>query len=285
MNKNTDEASARPFDIAADWLSFSVKRPAYDSESVVFENVHNFIRARFPELKPDSVAYDKMARAPYSGALKLGVGGLMMFSADLNHMLIEIQGKGCRNLEDTGEFYAVATRALSVCMNITRFDLAVDFETDIDPEDFAKFRSPRFKSGGVYHSETGKTAYVGSPNSVRRARVYRYYPPHERAHLLRVEMVLKKPDAKQALLDYLDKGAENFAAMAGKSFGWSHPLWQFTSSETIKSWRPERGQASTMRWLYKAVLPALTRLQDEEVITDNNALWQAIAGRAGRAGR
>lgn len=271
---NGDQA---PFDIAADWLSFSLPHPFGGGDPGDKANdVHGGISARWPELQiTDQLS--EVSRPPYKAVFKLAIGGQVLFSELVPHILVEIQGKGCRALEDSGDFYAVATRAVAAAMNITRFDIAVDFESDMDPEVFAKSRGTRWKAFGIMESETGKTAYVGAPKSARRARVYRYAPPHERSHLLRVEMVMKKPRASGAVVAYLDNGPMAYAAMAGNVFGWQHPLWNFRSDKKIEAWTPERGRASTLRWLHKAVIPSLARLHETGVLPAGHPIWALIA--------
>jgi len=273
----TKNAKAAPHDIAADWLTFTIKKPPFDDKLVAFEAAHSMMLLHFPELKVHHTP-DGISRKPYSGALRLGIGGQVMFGESLNHFCVEIHGKGCRNLEERDEFYSVATRAIKMSLNITRFDLAVDFQTDLDPEEFIERRSARYKSTGVMESETGKTCYVGSPKSTKRARVYRYYPPHERAHLMRVEMVMRKPDAQAALRVYLDTSPEECAAQLGNNFEWGHDMWDLSSRDKIKSWRPDRGKASTLRWLRTQVIPALRTLYDDGVLPDNHPVWREFDG-------
>jgi hypothetical protein len=265
----------RPFDIKADWLSFTLRRPIGGGEGVALESARNIIQYRYPELQ--LTAEPARGRSPYEQALRLGVGGLLFFGATVPHCLNEISGKGCRALEDSGDFYALATRALSNALNITRFDLAVDFETRLDPEEFIAYRSARFKTQSVIQSETGKTCYVGSAAARQRVRVYRYYPPHDRSHLMRVEFVAKKGQAEQALRQYLDTGPEALAAAWGNTFGFDHPLWEFTSRDKVQGWRPETGDANTLRWVRQAVIPALRKLYEEGDITENHTLWDEIA--------
>ncbi|MCK4958113.1 MAG: hypothetical protein KAT00_01910 [Planctomycetes bacterium] len=277
MSNDAEKKNSVAFDIAADWLSFSLPHPFGGGEEVnKADDVYTNIYLRWPELKITRELRE-VSRPPYKAVFKLGIGGQVLFSELVAHILIEIQGAGCRTLEDSGDFYAVATRAIAQAMNITRFDLAVDFETDTDPEVFAKSRGQRWKAFGTMESETGKTAYVGAPKSARRARVYRYATPHERAHLLRVEMVMKKPRAVGAVLAYLHNGPAEYAAMAGNAFGWHHPLWNFTSKDKITAWSPERGSASTLRWIRNAVIPSLSRLYETGVLPNEHSIWAAIA--------
>lgn len=269
--------SGLPFDIAADWLSFSLPH-AYGGgvQGAKANDVHGGMSSRWPELKVTDELRE-VSRAPYNAVYKLAIGGQVLFSELVPHVLIEIQGAGCRALENSGDFYAIATRALSQSINITRFDIAVDFEADTDPEIFIKCRGKRWKATSVMISETGKTAYVGAPKSARRARVYRYAPPHERAHLIRVEMVAKKPRAVGAVEAYLHSGPTDYAAMCGAAFGWYHPLWCFTSEEKIAAWTPERGSASTLMWIRKAVIPSLSRLHETGVLPAEHTIWRLLA--------
>lgn len=264
-------------EINSDWLSFSIRRPVAGGEAVAAESARNYVRARFPELKIEHKSDYGKGRSPYQKSMRLGIGGMVFFGDSVPHMLIEISGRGCRYLEDNDLFYPVATRALALSINITRFDLAVDLETDLDPAEFIAERGERFKSVGTMESETGKTCYVGSPQARKRARVYRYYPPHDRAHLLRVEMVAKKGVAGDALRQYLDTGKREFAASWGNTFGWSHPAWDLSGGGKVRDWRPEAGDAGTLRWVREAVIPALERLYQDGEIHDKHALWSEIA--------
>ena len=277
MNREKEQVNGAAFDIAADWLSFSLPHAFGGGVQVdKADDVYVHVLQRWPELKITDELRE-VSRPPYKAVFKLAIGGQVLFSELVAHILVEIQGQGCRALEDSGDFYAVATRAVGQAMNITRFDVAVDFETDTDPEVFAKSRGKRWKAFGVMESETGKTAYVGAPKSARRARVYRYTEPHERAHLLRVEMVMKKPRANGAVKAYLNTGPADYAAAAGKAFGWHHPLWDFRSTATIEAWTPDRGSASTLRWIHKAVIPALGRLYETGVLPNEHSIWRLLA--------
>jgi len=266
-----------PFEILADWLSFSLHHAFGGGVPGDKANdVHGGISSRWPELKITDELRE-VNRHPYKAVFKLGVGGQVLFSELEKHLLIELHGTGCQALEKSNEFYAVATRAISQAINITRFDIAIDFETELDPEVFAKSRGGRWKAFTIMQSETGKTCYVGAPTSARRARVYRYAEPHERSHLMRVEMVMRKPRASGALSAYLDNGPAEYAAIAGAVFGWHHPLWNFSSTQKMEAWTPERGSASTLRWIHNAVIPSLRRLYETGVLPNEHSIWLKIA--------
>jgi len=270
--KKESEDKTPAVDIGADWVSFTVIRHRIGNENVMLEDIHDFVDAYFPEFEIEDLPRKKIARSPYKVGYKFGIGGVLMANVLLNHFLIELQGKGCRNLINAGTFNAVAKRILFHAHNITRFDLAVDIECDTDPEEFAKMRGERFKSIGVMESATGKTCYIGSPKSERRVRVYRYYPVHERSHLMRVEFVVRKPGAENALKAYMD-APQKYAADMGNTFGFTHKNWSLESMDKITSWRPERGSASSIKWIREAVIPALERLFDDDIIDESHPIW------------
>jgi len=277
-NDEKDQQSGAPYAITCDWLSFSVATPvgAIDEYNHALE-VHTKIRKLFPQLQVGDTAR-KFSRRPYTDAYDLAVGGLALFAFNQPHATVEITGRGCQELTRREEFIDIALAAIAEAINITRFDLAVDFETDVKPLDFAEQKSARWKAGNIDFSETGETVYVGAKKSDRRAKVYRYYPPHERAHLLRVEMTFsKKGGAYSALDDFLLLPGEEMAARMGNTFGWSHSLWCFDSDQKIKNYRPERGHANTVRWVHLAVIPALERLYGIGVLDDNHPIWSEMA--------
>lgn len=265
------------YDIAPDWLSFSMPIAIHPTEAQAFDAVHRALIYTWPELAiPDTLT--EKARAPYKASIELTNGGRVMFNHLLNHFLIEVSGKGCRHLHDSGQFAQVATRALKSAINITRFDVAVDLQTDTDPEQFATQRSGRFAAHGLMESDTGKTYYVGAPTGRRRARVYRYYPPHDRSHLLRVEMVARKGLAQEALKSWLSSAPEEYASRAGASYGWEHGDWRFdTNAPPIRDWRPETGDANTLRWLMKAVLPAVERMYRDGSLPLGHPFWVRLS--------
>jgi len=280
QDSKTPPQTEPAFDIAADWLSWSIVRPICSDPGTAIEGIRDHIQVNYPELELSPNLEDK-ARPPYKAQFQLGIGGVVMFSHLQPHALIEITGRGCRHLENTGDFRALATRVLNRALNITRFDLAVDLETDTMPTAFVKMRNEsRFKAAGEMRSETGITCYIGAPTGRRRARVYRYYPPHDRAHLLRVEMVHKKGLAGQALADYTRLDPVEFAAACGNSYGWNHSDWNFQSDKKITDWRPETGDAGTLKWLNDAVVPALEKLHKSPEFPDDHPIWRLIANNS-----
>lgn len=200
-------------------------------------------------------------RAPYTDTWHSDMLGITLFArAGSQHMLLELSGKGCQLATAAGILPALMQRHADGC---SRIDVAVDFRTDVRPLAFADARTnQRFKSGGHMHSERGETVYVGSRTSDRYARVYRYEPPHPRADLLRCEMVFRKEQAKTACRLAADAGVFHLAAVAGATFGWTHPLWpdDFKDAEALPVERTETHQGKTVHWLFKQVLPACEKV-------------------------
>jgi hypothetical protein len=256
-----------------DWVSFSFKRETWDnqlgSEAVV--TMDKALRALVGDDLFDTFFVTDWqlgkGRAPYEASYHHPAGGLVMFfHTRLDHCLVEISGQGC----DWMSKYAMWTSLLEkVQHRVTRIDVACDFETGLDPIVFARQRDhDRFRTHSEFVSESGTTAYVGSRSSNRYARVYRYNPPHERAHLLRVEHVLKADDAKSGLQRILETGLTDFASALGHVFGWHHPTWVVSEHDAIpfEAYRPERKEGKTLFWLADTIAPLLLRLEAEKVI-------------------
>lgn len=207
-------------------------------------------------------------RAPFNLSLLRSGGGMrLFFSHHLTTMLLEITGVGCTRLAEDTDILSISKRFKAA---ISRLDVAVDFETDIRPAEFAVLRSvERFKAHGEVVSATGETYYVGSLKSERFARVYRYNEPHPRSHLLRVEHVFRKESAKLAI-EYLESHSViEWIGAIGAIFGWKHALWETDarigqmSARVVE--RPEEGK--TVFWMYNTVAPCLARLLTENRIT------------------
>lgn len=265
-----------------DWLSFSLQT-GYDTSTdegykISIENA--FFDTLGLELSNAIIGGTfepaERSRAPYQDAWKMEKRGMMIFaSRTLNHMTVEFSGVGCRWLDDN----ELTQRLLhKVAQRVTRIDIATDIETSIAPMEFVDAgHDVRFKTSGIYKSETGETCYIGSQKSERFARVYKYKHPHPRAGLLRVEHVFRRDYAKQVAASLLTAYVSDVAAAAGKAFGWKHPLWQLAGDEdtTITPVRAERGGGGTVTWMVKSVAPAFRRLVKEGVIVDPQAFLQA----------
>ena len=206
-------------------------------------------------------------RAPYRASFNRPDNGISIFlHPALPHALIEISGKGCETLADHPR---AADFLEAITPRLTRLDLAADMLTDLDPLDFVAEREQgHFKSHSEHVSESGTTCYIGSRTSNRYARVYRYNPPHERAHLLRCEFVVKAQDAKLTAQAILADGHYAVAKALGSAFGWLHPVWRVdapTEAE-LRAFRPERREGKTLFWLADTVAPLLVKLHQEGTI-------------------
>lgn len=202
-------------------------------------------------------------RRPFTRSFHSALGGFTAFySPTLPYSLIEFTGEGCRQLRRSEQLSNIIRDFRD---NITRIDIATDIETNTRPTDFALMRdSKRFKSFGVEKSESGETYYVGSKTSDRFARVYRYEPPHPRAHLLRVEVVLRDDNAKMIARELGRSSLSSIVSSLGNTFGWSHPVWNEKRNDAPMRAAPrDVGQGKTERWLFTSVIPAIERLLAE----------------------
>jgi len=216
------------------------------------------------------------SRAPYKHTWIDVLGGISLYaSPNLVHCCIEISGQGCERLIEKG----IMVRVLERCaQRITRIDIAVDIETDTKPSDFVEEVShERMRASGRQSSETGETCYVGSKKSDRYARVYRYFAPHPRSHLLRIEHVFRRKYAKSVAKAILGTSLTAAAAAAGKAFGWTHSDWNVDAQEIadISITAPERNAGGTITWLVRSVAPAIRRLIADGTIRDPEAFFNA----------
>lgn len=207
-------------------------------------------------------------RAPYQVALVRGDNGVRIFGGGrLASVLFELSGRACEGLypnEVAQSFIA------GVVEGITRVDFAFDIRANVRPSDFANKRDHNaFRSISYIRSDTGETAYVGSPKSDRFARVYRYNAPHPRSELLRVEHVFRRGLARStAKLFIAETNLTRFYAAMGNSWGWSHAEWKpgVKTEERIGVPAATRENQDTVNWLYKQVAPALRRMLKEGAI-------------------
>jgi len=265
-----------------DWLSFTFS-PVYDTETE--DSYERAIQVGLLYMfTPDVVsAYfagawrkQERARAPYADSWADVENGLVCFaSPNLNHATIEISGQGCERLIALGGMETVLNAAQE---RITRIDIACDIETDTRPIDFVAVLShDRMRSNGTINSETGQTCYVGSKQSERFARVYRYNKPHPRSHLLRVEHVFRRDYAKQVARAIVANSVSEVGMEAGRAFGWAHGDWDVTASGEIdiSITSPEKNAGKTVSWLVRSVAPAVQRLIADGTIRDPAAFFAA----------
>jgi len=215
------------------------------------------------------------SRAPYTDVWTDPEGGITLYaSPNLVHCCVEISGQGCEKIIQQERMYDV----LGKCADrTTRIDIATDIETSTPPAEFVSIVShDRMRASGYQKSETGETCYVGSKKSDRYARVYRYFAPHPRSHLLRIEHVFRRKYAKSVAAAILGTSVEGAAAAAGKAFGWAHSEWRLDIRETpdISIVAAERGGSSTVAWLVRSVAPAIRRLIADGTIRDPDEFFE-----------
>lgn len=265
-----------------DWLSFTFS-PVYDSDPE--DGYARAIQAGLLDMFTDDLVQAVFAgawrtaqrsRAPYTDTWEDVESGISLYaSPNLNHATIEISGAGCERLIEMG---AIETVLEKCAQRITRIDIACDIETKTMPMDFvAKRDHERMRSNGMMNSDTGETCYIGSKQSERFARVYRYFPPHPRAHLLRVEMVFRREHAKKIATSIVANSIRDVVSSAGEAFGWSHEDWVVSSDHEVdlSITSPERNAGKTVSWLVRSVAPAIQRLIADGTIRDPQAFFEA----------
>jgi len=258
-----------------DWLTFTMPMLYTTNEESSYANaIEAAFHDTFGAVLVQTVfggawKHAERSRAPYTDCWVDEESGISLYgSPNLVHCCVEITGQGCERLIRQETMYAV----LGKCADrITRIDIASDIETSTPAAEFVEIVShDRMRASGYQKSETGETCYVGSKKSDRYARVYRYYPPHPRAHLLRIEHVFRRKYAKSVAKAILDTSIEGVAAAAGKAFGWAHSEWKPEAAQhaDISIVAPERGTTSTVAWLVRSVAPAIRRLIEDGTIRD-----------------
>lgn len=182
------------------------------------------------------------------------------------YALCEISGT---SVDRVLQSVTVADLASSANQRATRIDLATDIETEESPEAFATLRNKRsFRAHAFYKTETGETYYVGSRTSDRMARIYRFYPPHPRSHLLRVEIETKGDLAKNACASLIKASLTETTLSVNLPYGWAHPIWDTNSADVSKipARAYDKDGANTLRWLSHTVAPAIKKAHDKGLI-------------------
>ena len=259
--------------VKVDWLSWSVNigvgegRGILETARLAFEALAELDPSLAARLIGKADYIPARGRAPYSHSFSWHDNGLTLFiHPNLPHALFEMSGKGCDAILHDDWMWDILEPLRE---RLTRVDIACDMLTDVRPLDFVSQRAEgRFKSHSEAVSESGETCYIGSRTSNRYARVYRYNAPHERAHLLRSEFVLKAEDAKAIAHSIIQDGLMAVAAALGDKFGWQHPVWQPSATEPaeVKAYRPDRREGKTLFWLNDTIAPLLLRLHREGTI-------------------
>lgn len=254
-------------------MSFILRldQPVFAEGNVTSRYVMEMVKMAFPEPIRDALFDQPYApatgRAPYSVCLRRDDNHVSVFyGGKQSHILIEITGGGCESLTRHSQLLPLVELVLP---SLSRLDVAVDMPVSTSPTEFLSFGySERFKSRSSMVSETGETQYVGSRDSERYARVYRYNPPHPRSAWLRCEFVLKHENAKTAAAAVLGSGLIELVTQLGNTFEWKHPAWQpdKATDAVLSGWTPERRHGATVRWLLTSVFPAMAKLVKDGTI-------------------
>lgn len=264
------------FSYSIDWLSFVGRldgnRAGQDAHAIfddIFDDLCSLLPEGYAENFMNHLELTGKGRAPYKYCLRHADRGISIYCSDKQpHYTVEFSGKGIDYLER----YEVLGFVLNAVHHlVSRIDIAIDIETDLHPFTFAQDRDEgRSKTYSELTSPSGATAYVGSMSSERYARIYRYNPPHPRAHLLRAEHVFRKDQAKAIALATVSEGISAVVARCWRDYGWHTHLdiEEGVSAAAISVPRPERNQGKTTRWLITAAGVAFRRLVAEGVIDD-----------------
>lgn len=200
-------------------------------------------------------------RAPYSFARRSNDCTRTLYVHPLaSHFTLEVSGQYCQKIAPV---MPDVCKAFEGCF--TRLDLAVDMDTPVTPLEFdEKVNAQRIQTRSKMVSSTGQTVYIGSRTSERFARVYRYFPPHPRAHLLRAEFQLKGAYAN-AYADEIAQGVtlSSLASGLGDTFGFAHDCWKPDSVSKPVTVASHAQSGQTVAWLTKTVAPLLRRLERE----------------------
>lgn len=201
-------------------------------------------------------------RAPYSYARRTPDCTRTLYVHPLAaHFTLEISGTHCTRMEHNHMYDLLRDFGGA----FSRLDLAVDMLTPTTPLEFdAYVTAPCVQTHAIMQSSTGQTVYIGSRSSERFARVYRYNPPHPRAHLLRAEFQLKGGYAN-ALAREATAGVTlaSLAAGLGQHFGFTHECWKPGETAQMVRVQSHAQSGDTVAWLTKTVAPLLRRLNRE----------------------
>lgn len=270
-----------------DWLSFTLDIGSEEGRAVY--TLPNLISEALSKLDADLPEWLGLytahvphgGRAPYTHSWTFLDGGVSIFASPVvPHALVEISGKGLTALYGKD----IASEVLSlVAPRLSRIDIAHDIETETRPIEFCSQRSgKKFSSRSEVVSQSGETVYIGSKKSDRYARVYRYNPPHPRAHLLRIEYCIKGMQSRVTAQNVLEHGIEAVNAALKDQFGWQHPVIILTGNAEIDlvSWRPERREGKTVSWLYGTVARSVVKLHRAGIIDAREwfqkSIWDEI---------
>lgn len=192
-------------------------------------------------------------------------GCFVQWGASHGRVHIVLSGAGCAVLKQVlkADLGGKIMRSLFDVsrVNFTRLDVAVDVMTDDSPDDAARYITTRKGTPSSYiESNSGKTIAFGGRSSERYLRIYKYNPPHPRAHLLRWEWEMKGNHARMSA-EAINNGENLHSIVKGlmKPYSVTYPpLLGLIGDSPPTLLRYERREDATHTlWLYKVCIPAL----------------------------
>lgn len=248
-----------------DWLSVSIDAPALsgsiDDDAIA---VHKAIQA-MPNLRLMCAGTPEHANGirPFRRAIRYSGGAMVMWdnflTGETGRVYVQLNGSSCALLPS--ENWPAFLRR--VANDTSRLDIALDIQTDVKPEQFVERMGRKARTRATVHSQYGDTEYVGSRQSDRFVRVYRYNPPHPRAEFLRVEYELKGDTAKGAAWAVCENGVEQACADYGGHYDWQHECYPddlTDKANRLEPVRPDGKRGNTVMWLLTKVAPSLRKV-------------------------
>jgi len=212
--------------------------------------------------------YSIISRVPYKGGVHHKTYSYSYFYGGQTTVLLEFSALSLIQFDFMGymsELYSGGVGGTGIKFNkVTRLDIAQDYDTDISPFDAVVqwTINPKVKTKGISNSRTGSTFYIGSRDSDRIVRVYRYFEPHPRAKTLRCEIQFNKGVAGKVAEQLVLKTAtvlDAYARAMNTTFV-TPPL--ANSDRAVVTQATDRQKGTTVAWFYSQVVPALAKLID-----------------------
>lgn len=158
---------------------------------------------------------------------------------------------------------------------VTRIDLCIDFEGINIPHALADA-----KPTGVWDTQTGYTAYLGSSKSDTMARLYRYNAPHPRSHLTRFEIVFRRKVAQKIAYNVaIGNHSEVYATIVAIAKRRKVNLPFADKGDAGIKLTPAKGSsdlAGTIRWLQTQVKPAVCKMRSSGISESDIKEWLGI---------
>lgn len=249
-----------------DWFAFSV--PLSSDRGIDSRSFHAEMRIRkavydanLPVL--GDLLWSKnwqhgKGRQGYSGSFTEEQYGIRVFCAEgQRHLFFEFSGVACLRVMSAGLLDDLIQENHE---RTSRIDLAIDLDGDLHPIEFIRNNCHcAVKTRSEIVSSTGETVYVGSRTSERFMRCYRYNQPHERSHLMRIELEFKGDTAKGIARIVAEDGLATAQASAHDRYHWSYPVLQsaIAGKRAPRAARTPQALATWMQWLSEAVKPSL----------------------------